>query len=592
MRRAPHPPRRARATADSLPPSLQPHPHPAPDADLAVPDAVHQVAAARAAAPPRPPDPFAPPPPDRPSVAAVALATTAMAACAGLGALPYFLTGSLSPAAAALASAAGGGVMLAAAFDLIHEGEPYGPASVAAGVVAGAVFIRAIQGWLEGREDVRLGLGGGTRAGARPASSPLVVLTVMAAHALGEGAGVGVSFCGARGASQGALVALAIAVHNVPEGLATAAALAARGVRPRAALAWTLATAAPQPLLAVPAFMFVDAFRALLPGALGFAAGCMLWLVGAELIPAALAAPGVPAAAVGTTLTLSAAGLEAVRMAAAAVERGGGSGGGAPASPSFLPALLAAALAGGLSAAVVADATPAGASTLGLAAGALGWAGGAAAVAATARTPPTALAAAAGAAVAIAWLRAASAPTARSRDGGVLAVPVGAGLHDGALPVLGASPPRKGGPRRGPPLPAPAATAGLLALAAFEVAGGWAAGGASARVGAVATAAHALLPGAAAALLASLVTGRSLLVRAGTGAAMACLRPLAAAAAPATATAGPAAAAAGALAAVAVAGLWPAAAASRRSVASRTAAFGACAAGAAGGVAALVTRWW
>lgn len=44
----------------------------------------------------------------------------------------------------------------------------------------------------------------------------------------------------------------------------------------------------PQPLLALPSFVFVDTFRALLPLALGFAAGCMLWMVFAELLPDAL----------------------------------------------------------------------------------------------------------------------------------------------------------------------------------------------------------------------------------------------------------------------------------------------------------------
>lgn len=46
----------------------------------------------------------------------------------------------------------------------------------------------------------------------------------------------------------------------------------------------------PQPLVAVPSFMFVNAFKAMLPLALGFAAGCMVWMVFAELIPDALEA--------------------------------------------------------------------------------------------------------------------------------------------------------------------------------------------------------------------------------------------------------------------------------------------------------------
>ena len=89
---------------------------------------------------------------------------------------------------------------------------------------------------------------------------------------------------------QGVLVSLAIGLHNIPEGLAVATVLVSRGVGPKKAAWWALFTALPQPLLAVPSFMFVDTFTFLLPLALGFAAGCMTWIVFAELIPDALAA--------------------------------------------------------------------------------------------------------------------------------------------------------------------------------------------------------------------------------------------------------------------------------------------------------------
>ena len=82
---------------------------------------------------------------------------------------------------------------------------------------------------------------------------------------------------------------MAIGLHNVPEGLAVATVLVAKGISPMHAFWWTLATSLPQPLLALPSFLFVDAFQALLPLALGFAAGCMVWMVFAELLPDALA---------------------------------------------------------------------------------------------------------------------------------------------------------------------------------------------------------------------------------------------------------------------------------------------------------------
>ena len=62
---------------------------------------------------------------------------------------------------------------------------------------AGSLFIWVSQRWLEQFEDVKF-------ESLRGANARKVVLVVgiMAAHALGEGSGVGVSFCGQRGWSQ------------------------------------------------------------------------------------------------------------------------------------------------------------------------------------------------------------------------------------------------------------------------------------------------------------------------------------------------------------------------------------------------------
>lgn len=61
--------------------------------------------------------------------------------------------------------------------------------------------------------------------GGADARKALLMVGIMTAHAFGEGCGVGVSFAGNRGWVQGCLVTLAIGVHNIPEGLATATVL-------------------------------------------------------------------------------------------------------------------------------------------------------------------------------------------------------------------------------------------------------------------------------------------------------------------------------------------------------------------------------
>jgi zinc transporter ZupT len=125
----------------------------------------------------------------------------------------------------------------------------------------------------------------------------------MTVHSFTEGVGVGVSF--GDGAALGVLISIAIAVHNIPEGLAISLVLVPRGASVRSAAWWSVFSSLPQPLMAVPAYAFVEEFAGVLPIGLGFAAGAMLWLALVELVPDALAA--APARAVWAA-GLSAAG--------------------------------------------------------------------------------------------------------------------------------------------------------------------------------------------------------------------------------------------------------------------------------------------
>ena len=100
----------------------------------------------------------------------------------------------------------------------------------------------------------------------------------------------------------GLFIALAIAVHNIPEGLAISLTLIPRGVSVAKAAFWSVFSSLPQPLLAVPAFVFVEYFGTLLPYGLGFAAGAMAWMVFAELLPDAR--KDAPDRLVGVTLVL------------------------------------------------------------------------------------------------------------------------------------------------------------------------------------------------------------------------------------------------------------------------------------------------
>jgi zinc transporter ZupT len=215
------------------------------------------------------------------TAALVFVVGSATALATGLGALPFaFAHGGvrrwLGPANAIAA-----GVMLGASASLVVEGSERNIGRTAAGAVIGAAFVYVASRLVGKRHGLHLG--GLRGADARKA---LLLVGVMTAHSAAEGIGVGAAF-GDTGAF-GLLIATAIAVHNIPEGLAISLVLVPRGTSVASAAGWSIFSSLPQPLLAVPAFLFVEQFNAVLPVGLGFAAGAMVWVVGRELLPDAL----------------------------------------------------------------------------------------------------------------------------------------------------------------------------------------------------------------------------------------------------------------------------------------------------------------
>jgi zinc transporter ZupT len=207
----------------------------------------------------------------------VAAAAFLTAVTTGVGALPFLFVRHVGTRLMGHANAAAGGLMLAASFSLVMEGTAEGMALTLAGLAAGLLAIVTAKRLLpeEGHSVAHLQGGDAVKA--------LLILGVMTAHSFAEGVGVGVSFGGREG--LGAFITFAIALHNVPEGLAIALVLVPRGTPVWQAAGWAVFTSLPQPLMAVPAFLFVSVFQPVLPFGLGFAAGAMIWMVIAELLP-------------------------------------------------------------------------------------------------------------------------------------------------------------------------------------------------------------------------------------------------------------------------------------------------------------------
>jgi zinc transporter ZupT len=210
----------------------------------------------------------------------------------------------LSPRAMATANAIAAGLMLGASIGLLEEGERVSAGATFVGALLGVGFVLLTQHLLGGREPEFGALRG---ADARRV---LLVLVVMTVHSFAEGVAVGVSFGG--GGALAAAITVAIAVHNIPEGVAISAVLRAQGASLVACAGWSILSSLPQPLMAVPAFLFVQRFSALLPYGLGFAAGAMIWLVFSELLPDAL--EDASGNLIGVVATLSIAAMVAFQV--------------------------------------------------------------------------------------------------------------------------------------------------------------------------------------------------------------------------------------------------------------------------------------
>lgn len=212
--------------------------------------------------------------------------------------MPFIFAKDLTRRWLGASNAVAAGLMLAASFGLVYEGVEYSLFGTLAGAGVGLVSIILVRRALANGHGP-VGFAGMDRLDARKA---LLIVGVMTAHSFTEGVGVGVSFGG--GLALGLFITLAIAVHNIPEGLAISLVLVPRGVSWWRAAGWSVFSSLPQPLMAVPAFLFVEFFRPVLPYGLGFAAGAMMWMVFSELVPDALedARPNLVAVVVTTSV--------------------------------------------------------------------------------------------------------------------------------------------------------------------------------------------------------------------------------------------------------------------------------------------------
>ena len=222
------------------------------------------------------------------SVAAVATA---------LGTVPVMFSQRLSERVQDTLFGFGAGVMLAAcAFSLIIPGLEAAKAQNLAGgspwaagsviglsiLLGGAVLmlmdkLLPHEHFIKGRE----GMDG---EAVRKLRRTWLFVFAIALHNLPEGLALGVGYAGNDGLRGNAL-ATGIAIQDVPEGLVVAVALLAAGYKRWIAVGLGMASGLVEPLGAVLGASIIGWSAALLPWGLGFAAGAMLFVISHEIIP-------------------------------------------------------------------------------------------------------------------------------------------------------------------------------------------------------------------------------------------------------------------------------------------------------------------
>jgi len=226
------------------------------------------------------------------SLIATATGWSALAGLAtGLGALPILLIRRLTFLLQDAALGFSAGIMLSAAFfSLIIPGLDQAEAAgasrmesaliMAAALALGAALISLLDrlapqdGWFP------------ASAGETDGRTRRVWLFVaaIALHNLPEGLAVGVSF-GSGDLSRGMATAIGIGLQNMPEGFAVAVSLAALGYKRWQSFAVALATGLVEPVCGFLGILGVSLSLSILPWGLGLAAGAMISVVSSDIIP-------------------------------------------------------------------------------------------------------------------------------------------------------------------------------------------------------------------------------------------------------------------------------------------------------------------
>ena len=180
------------------------------------------------------------------------------------------------------------GVMLAAAvlgliIPSVEYGGKYGILITIIGIFVGAVCLNLIDKLVPHMHKI-VGVDTEDHKNNSNLNKVLLFVTAIAIHNLPEGIAAGVGF-GSGNDTEALLIAGGIALQNIPEGMVIIGPMLAAGVSPRRTFVCAMATGLVEVLGTLLGYFAVSLASFILPFALAFAGGTMLYVTSGEIIP-------------------------------------------------------------------------------------------------------------------------------------------------------------------------------------------------------------------------------------------------------------------------------------------------------------------
>ncbi len=217
----------------------------------------------------------------------VLLTALGVGGATALGAVIGFIFKKLSHTFSDIVLSFAAGVMLSAAvlgliLPSLEYGGKFGLLITVVGIFAGALCLNLIDKLVPHLHKMA-GADSETHHNADLSRVMLFVMAI-AIHNLPEGIAAGVGF-GAGDTSKAIIIAGGIALQNIPEGMVIIGPMLAAGVKPKRTLALAMLTGLVEVIGTFIGYFAVSIASAILPFALAFAGGTMLYVVSDEMIP-------------------------------------------------------------------------------------------------------------------------------------------------------------------------------------------------------------------------------------------------------------------------------------------------------------------